>query len=153
MRTHSTTLFHVLAVGCRWLLALVFLAAALPKLFTMETFAANVGAYGIVPDAMVTPVAITIVLLEIVAGVGLLLKRQGALWLSSALMLIFIGVLSYGIWLGLDINCGCFNSTDGQMGGSSSLWTALVRDIVLMVPLTYLFFYPFLTSKFTRGVS
>lgn len=150
---HSLQIIHYLTVGCRWLLALVFLTAGIPKLFTLDRFAETVAAYGLIPDMIVTPVALGIVLLEILAAVGLLLKRKWALWLSAALMLVFISVLSYGLWLGLDIDCGCFGPDEGLAGGSSSLRTALIRDIVLMVPLVYLFLQPLLKSKLERGVS
>lgn len=149
----SLRFLHYLAVGCRWLLALVLLTAGAPKLFALDRFAETVAAYGLIPDGIVSPVAFFIVALEIGAGVGLLLKKKWALLLTAALMLLFIVVLAYGIWLGLDIDCGCFGPEDAEAHGFSSLRTALVRDILLLLPLIYLFLQPIFTSLLNKGVS
>lgn len=149
----SLRFLHYLAVGCRWLLALVLLSAGVPKLFGLDRFAETVAAYGLIPDAVVSPVAFFIVVLEIVAGIGLLLQKKWALSLTAALMIVFIAVLAYGIWLGLDIDCGCFGPEDAGARGFSSLRTALVRDIVLLLPLIYLFLKPVFTSLLNKGVS
>lgn len=128
-----------LDIFCRWLLALVFLTAGLPKLFDVNGFAELIGAYGIVPDPLVFSSALVIAAAEVIGGLGLLFKNKASLYLISVLMFIFIAVLSYGIVTGLDIDCGCFSANDPEHKAFSGLRTALLRDLLLLVPLLYLF--------------
>ncbi len=153
MPMYSLNLIQYTAVGCRWLLALVFLSAGVPKLFEIDRFAETIAAYGLIPDAVVVPTAFFIVALEIAAAIGLLFNKRWALLLTTALMGVFIVVLTYGIWLGLDIDCGCFGPEDPGAQTFSSLKAALFRDILLLLPLVYLFIHPFFTSLLPKGVS
>lgn len=133
----------------RLLLAGVFLYAGIPKLFNVDRFAEVVGAYGLLPDLLVVPASFVLAALEVFAGIGLLMRKKKALVLTTALMFVFIAVLVYGIWLGLDIDCGCFAEKDSAYGAFSSLPTALYRDMLLLVPLFYLYIQPHL--KTTQG--
>lgn len=153
MRAYSPQLIHYKAVACRWLLAIVMLSAGVPKLFEMSRFTETVAAFGLIPDPLVTPVALCIVILELAAGIGLLLQKRWALLLTTALMGVFIVVLTYGIWLGLDIDCGCFGPEDPGAQIFSSLKKALFRDLLLLLPLVYLFLQPFFISLLPKGVS
>lgn len=125
--------------ACRWLLALVFLYAGVPKLLDVITFADTIGAYGLLPEALLVPAAITIASLEVIAAAGLLLRKTSALVLTTVLMSVFIAVLSYAIWAGLDIDCGCFGKGDPEYRAFSGVRTALLRDIVLLPPLVFLY--------------
>ena len=124
---------------CRWLLAIIFLVAGVPKLADLKEFAGIIDAYGLLPESLVYPSAFVIASMEVVAAVGLVFKRKFGLHLTAILLCIFIGVLTYGIVLGLDIDCGCFSQTDPEFRAFSGLKTALIRDIVLLVPLVYLY--------------
>lgn len=130
-----------LALFCRGLLALVMLAAGLPKLLNPADFSVVVSNYGLVPDALLLPVAIFLPLLEVVAGIGLLFSIRGCLNLTLMLFLLFIAVLSYGLWLGLDIDCGCFGPEDPEHAAMAGLRTALYRDLLLLFPLLYLYYF------------
>jgi hypothetical protein len=57
------------------------------------------------------------------------------------LLLLFIGVLSYAVWLGLDIDCGCFGPEDPEHRAFAGLRMALFRDVLLSIPVLYLFWY------------
>ena len=59
----------------RWLISLVFLIAAVPKLFNVSGFAAVIEAYAILPDVFLLPAAVLLPVVEIVLAVGLLLNR------------------------------------------------------------------------------
>lgn len=135
-------IYHFVEVCCRWLLGLVFLYGGIPKLFKLSSFAETVGAYGIVPDGVLLPVALGITTLEVVAGFGLFARKRIAQHLTAVMLIVFIGVLSYGIWLGLDIDCGCFAGEGNQHGGFSSLKEALIRDLFLLLPLFFLYCQP-----------
>lgn len=121
----------------RWLLAAVFLSAGLPKLLQPELFATIIGAYGLLPYVLLLPAAIVLPLAEVIAAVLLFMNRKEGLWLAAILLACFIGVLSYGIHLGLDIDCGCFSLEDPERQAFSGLRTALYRDLLLLIPLVY----------------
>ena len=82
-------------------------------------------AIGMIPVA-----AWGLTLVEILGGLLVLAKRPSGLWLISGLLLIFMGALLYGLWLGLDIDCGCLGPLESE--GSSSLSSALARDLLLL---------------------
>ncbi|MBM9603426.1 MauE/DoxX family redox-associated membrane protein [Desulfopila inferna] len=132
-------IYQLMEWPSRWLLALVFLYAGIPKLLSIDEFAGIIGAYGLLPEVMLVPAAFTIAFLEIVAAAGLLLRKNSALVLTTVLMGLFIGVLSYAIWLGLDIDCGCFGKNDPEYRAFSGLKMALLRDLFLLPPLVFLY--------------
>ena len=123
----------------RWFLAGVMIFAAIPKLFDPISFAAVVGAYGLLPDFLLVPAAVLLPLCELLAAFLLIRERRSGLWISAILMSLFIAVLSYGIWLGLDIDCGCFGPGDIESTTFSNLKSTLVRDLLLCIPLLYCF--------------
>jgi len=122
----------------RLVLAVVFAAAALPKLFDPASFAHTISMYGLLPDSVVFLTAILLILIELVIVAGLLFNRGWAVVLAGVLLLMFIAVLGYGVYLGLDIDCGCFGPGDPEHGVLDSLRTSLIRDLVLLVPVVYL---------------
>ncbi len=128
----------------------MFLYGGIPKLFDISDFTENVGVYGIVPDSILQPVALGIAVLEVVAGFGLFARKRIAQHLTAVLLATFIGVLSYGIWLGLDIDCGCFAGDDNEHGAFSSLKEALVRDLFLLLPLIILYCKPLLNRTSSK---
>jgi uncharacterized membrane protein YphA (DoxX/SURF4 family) len=130
-----------LARVSRWGLALVFLYAGVPKLVSWYEFAEVVNSYAILPETLAIPAAIAIASLEVVAAIALILGRVEGLWAIAGLMVLFIGVLSYAIWLGLDIDCGCFGPEDPEHRAFSGIRTALKRDFLLCIPVVYLFWY------------
>ncbi len=132
-------IYQLMEWSCRWLLALVFVYAGIPKLLSIDEFAGIIGAYGLLPQVLLVPAALTIAILEIVAAAGLLLRKTSALVLATVLMGLFIGVLSYAIWLGLDIDCGCFGKNDPEYRAFSGLKMALLRDLFLLPPLVFLY--------------
>lgn len=132
----------------RWFLAGVMIFAAAPKLADPVVFAEIVGAYGLLPDFLLLPVAVVLPFSELIAAFLLLKGRRSGLWISAILMLFFIAVLSYGIWLGLDIDCGCFGPGDIESKAFYNLRTALVRDLLLCIPIMYCFGHKYIfTSK------
>lgn len=125
----------------RWGLALIFLYAGIPKLISWYDFALIVNSYAILPESLAIPAAIFIAALEVVAAIALLCGRVEGLSAIAGLLLLFIGVLSYALWLGLDIDCGCFGPEDPEHRAFSGIRTALFRDFLLCMPVLYLFWY------------
>ncbi|MBW2622924.1 MAG: DoxX family protein [Deltaproteobacteria bacterium] len=98
----------------RWIIALIFIYAGGIKLMDTEAFAVIVGDYGLIPEGLSLPMAIGLPILEIAAGLGLLLDVRGSLAVITGLIFLFMAVLGYGLWLGLDIDCGCFAPGDPE---------------------------------------
>lgn len=122
-----------LDICCRLGLAVMFLVAGLPKMFHPYVFANSVEAYGILPDFLILPAAITLPIIEVVLAVALIRNRKEGLWGSIALLLIFIAALGYAIYMGLDIDCGCFGPEDPEGHAFSNIHEAIVRDVVFVV--------------------
>jgi hypothetical protein len=126
---------------CRWIISLIFLVAAFPKLFNVHQFAATIDAYALLPDILLLPTAIALPVLEILLAVGLLFNRLQSKIGIAVMLLFFIILLSYSIRQGLDIDCGCFGPEDPEHLAFKGLRVALVRDIVMIFPLVYSFWY------------
>jgi hypothetical protein len=125
----------------RWIISLVFLVAAVPKLFNVSGFAAVIDAYALLPDVLLLPAAVVLPVVEILLAVGLLFNRLKSKIGIAVVLLFFIILLSYSISQGLDIDCGCFGSEEPEFTAFKGLKVALVRDIVMLVPLLYSFWY------------
>lgn len=139
--SHGNRLLLHVSSASRWALALIFLYAGIPKLISWYDFALVINSYAILPESLAIPAAFIIAGLEVVAAIALLCNRLEGLWGISALLLLFIGVLSYAIWQGLDIDCGCFGPEDPEHKAFAGIRTALFRDILLCIPVLYLFWY------------
>jgi hypothetical protein len=131
----STWLYRAMRIA----LALLFLYAGGIKLLDPKAFARIISAYEIVPDALLPFVAVGLPVLEVLAGLALLFDIRGSLAVISGLLLLFVGVLGYGIIQDLDVDCGCFGAE--ELSRRDSLRHALYRDLVLVgmvVPYLYL---------------
>ena len=117
---------------CRWTLGGIFIYAGGTKLLEPKIFALLIEAYGIVPEGLLITVAIGLPLLEVIAGFGLLFDIRGSLVLITGLLVLFVVVLGYGIWMGLDVDCGCFGPEDPEAEAFHGLRLSLFRDLVMM---------------------
>lgn len=119
----------------------IFLWSGISKLMAADNFAVIIESYGLLPDNWTLLVAVALSLLEVVAGLGLLADIKGSLTVIAGLLGLFIVILSYGIWLGLDIDCGCFGSEDPEAKTFHGLRSALVRDIIMMLGIFILYWW------------
>jgi uncharacterized membrane protein YphA (DoxX/SURF4 family) len=120
--------------------AAIWLVAGIAKLADLTSFKQEVAAYDVLPSALVEPVAYALPFVEVSLGVYLLvglLVRPAAL-LSTALMLLFIGVQAQAWARGLSIECGCFGSLSKETVGAGSI----ARDIALALPGLVLLIWP-----------
>jgi hypothetical protein len=125
----------------RWSISLIFIFAAVPKIFDVQEFAKTIKAYAILPDVLIFPTAIILPVAEVALAVGLLFNSWICKMGGAALLLMFIALLSYSIWVGLDIDCGCFGPTDPEYSAFHGLREALLRDILMLLPVVYTFWY------------
>jgi len=119
----------------RWTLAGLFLYASFGKIAEPQGFAETISDFGLVYENVLFATALAFIVLEFFAGLGLLLDVRGALGLTVSLLLLFVGVLVYGIARGYDIHCGCFGPGDREV----SLHEALYRDLAMLAACGYLY--------------
>ena len=140
-----------LALGLRWVrhlsrfgLAAMFLFTAGAKLWILKTFVHNVAE--LLSSAHINyerwqwPVAITVIVAEIIAAALLMVPRTMRLGaILAALMLIgFSGFALYYVYVlhGEALECGCFGKIIGsQLGVKTAL-----RNLGLLIPALIVFF-------------
>ncbi len=111
-----------LALGC------LFIYASIHKVLDPADFSQAIRNYLILPEAMSNLAALILPWMELVAGSFLILgiqTRPSAL-ITTGLLAVFIPVLFYVYYTGLDITCGCFSHTQSS-GGKIGVPT-LIRD-------------------------
>ena len=133
--------------GVRIILALIFLWAGVVKILDPDAFAIILEAFDLLPYSWIMPVAVVLPILEILAAIGLLFDVRGSLAAVTGLLIIFLAVLGYGVWLGLDIDCGCFGPGDPEGEAYKRLRPALYRDLVMMAGVAYLYAWRFWRSS------
>ena len=100
----------------RFTLGAVFIWSGVSKLANPQSFSVIIGAYGLINDSWVLPVSLFLPLIELFGGVGLLLDLRGSLTTIAGLLLLFMLILGYGIWMGLDVDCGCLGRKTPRPG-------------------------------------
>lgn len=116
----------------RTVIAVIFVCSGTIKLFSLQAFALTVGEFGIVLDELVMPVSFGVCIVEVIAGAGMLFGIRWCTWILSGLLLLLMGVLAYGIWIGLDIDCGCWGE-----GVHVKLQTQLIIDFLILAGLLW----------------
>jgi hypothetical protein len=111
-----------------------------------EGFAVIIEAFGIIPETWVMPVAVGLPVIETIAAVGLIGDVRWSLELITALLILFMMILAYGIYMGLDIDCGCFGPDDPEQA-FGSLRTSLFRDIIMMAGIVFLYVFRFIKDR------
>ena len=120
----------------RWLLTLllaaVFAFAGATKLFQMQKFAASIGDFGLVWTWLEQPLALALPLGELLTALLLLLGSRRGLWLAALQLLVFTGVVGYGLAQGLEIDCGCFGLAHLHPLLETTLSAAFARNLILL---------------------
>ena len=119
----------------------IFIYAGSIKLLEPKIFAVLIEAYGIVPESLLMPVAIILPVLEVAAGIGLLFDIEGSLSAISGLLVFFIAILSYGIWMGIDVDCGCFGPEDPESEAFHGLRASLYRDLIMLSGIVFMYIW------------
>jgi uncharacterized membrane protein YphA (DoxX/SURF4 family) len=108
---------------CRVAVGLVMLAAALGKIADPAAFASQIHHFRILPAGAENLSAILMPWVELIAGLALVLgvrARSGA-WLSLAMMVVFTLAVGQAVARNLDIECGCFGTSDATRVGAAKL--------------------------------
>ena len=117
----------------------IFIYAGSVKLLEPKIFAILIEAYGIVPESLLMPVAIILPVLEVAASIGLLFDIEGSLFMIAGLLVFFIAILSYGIWMGIDVDCGCFGPEDPESEAFHGLKASLCRDLIMLSGIVFIY--------------
>jgi uncharacterized membrane protein YphA (DoxX/SURF4 family) len=133
--------------GVRVIIALIFMWAGVVKILDPDSFAIILEAFDLLPYTWIMPVAVGLPVLEILAAVGLLFDVRGSLSAITGLLVLFLAILFYGVWLGLDIDCGCFGPGDPEGEAYKGLRPALYRDLVMLAGVAYLYVWRFQRSS------
>ncbi len=117
----------------------VFIYAGAIKLIDPLSFASDITNYQILPWSIAVRLAFYLPWLEVLCGLALIFHRlfAGALFLTGALMLIFIGATVSAKARGIDVACGCFGSVSANLSFS---WHLLL-DLGLLGLLILLWFW------------
>lgn len=118
----------------------------------LPSFALTISEYGLIPEGLVLPAALFLVIAELTAALALLPDLRGGLTGISLLLLLFIAVLLYGIHLGLDVDCGCFGSEELGNGGTQGLYQAVYRDLLMLGGCVFLYWYRFFIAMRPRSL-
>lgn len=116
----------------------VFVYAGILKVRDPLQFANDLSNYHIVPWPLGVRLAFYLPWLEIVAGLALIFQRAfaGALALTAALMLGFIGATIWTKILGINVSCGCFGATSANLPFA---WHLALNGFILAI-LIFLWF-------------
>lgn len=131
----SIWLYHLFRIG----LSTIFIWSGLAKLKNPQIFAILIDSYGLIPESWTSFVSYALPLLEVVAGIGLLIDLRGHLAAITLMLVAFLFILGYGIHMGLDVDCGCFGPNDPEAKAYHGLRSAFYRDILLMFVIVYLY--------------
>jgi len=119
-------------------LAALFIYGGIIKLIDPRAFARTISGYDLVPEMFLPAVAVGLPIMEITAGIGLLVDIRGSLTAIASLLGLFVLVLGCGITLDINVDCGCFGADD--LDKRASLTRAFWRDVVLAgIVLPYLY--------------
>lgn len=129
-----STYFYLLF---RLILGGIFIFSGIVKLMDPYKFAGIIYEYGILPDLFINPAAIALPLIEIIAGAGLIFNIKYSLEIITLMLIMFIGILWFGILEDLNIDCGCFSADEILEQGA--LYKALYRDFVFVAISVFLF--------------
>ncbi len=105
--------------GSQIVMGLVFAWAALAKLGDLRAFADQVHNFRMVPIFAENIVALSLPWIELVAALALILgirARAGAVVVTGLLAAFTVAII-VALLRGLDIECGCFGTSDGSRVG------------------------------------
>jgi uncharacterized membrane protein YphA (DoxX/SURF4 family) len=128
LRNFPRPLAPLLVLVCRLTLAIIFFYAGIEKIINPQEFAVAIYNYQLLPDCVINLLAIFLPWLEVIIAISLVIGiyARGAALISALLFLIFATALTINLARGLDISCGCFGASSGNIS-----WFYLARDLSL----------------------
>ncbi len=137
-------------------LGLLFVVSGGIKATDPVSFSKIIQAFAILPSSFSYSAAVLICFSELLLGIGLIADIRGSLGGIMALLTGFILVLSWALYMGYDIDCGCFGPEDPEAKAFSSLKTSLTRDGFMVLSVIYLYAWRFKNSyapRFSKAIN
>ena len=128
LRNFPRPFIPLLALICRLTLAIIFFYAGIEKIIDPGDFAVAIYNYQLLPDCAINLSAIYLPWLEVLIAASLItgIFIRGAALISALLFLTFATALTINLVRGLNLSCGCFGASSGNIS-----WLYLERDISL----------------------
>lgn len=145
---------HFVFLTLRIFLGIIFVYASLDKIIHPYAFAQILSNYQILPISMINLTAMVLPWCELLIGVCLIFGffLPGSLFLSNLLLATFFSALLLSFARGLNIECGCFNTSFHKLASGSMTWY-LVRDAIFLAIAAYLFSKFCLKRDYTENSS
>ena len=119
----------------------LFIYSGFSKILDLNAFASIIDAFSIIPWELKHIAAIVISTAEVLVGTGLIFEVKGALTAILIMLLGFMLVLSWGLYMGYDIDCGCFGENDPVGEAFHGLKSSLIRDGAFLLIVLYLYLW------------
>ena len=115
-------------LASRWILGLTFIYASYYKILFPAEFAKIIYGYDLFPAALINLIAIIVPSLELVLALALIsgVYTRSAALIVTALLVVFIILLSINLIRGHEFDCGCFALQNSENTASSE--TTIIRD-------------------------
>ena len=140
MKPLSSVVVKYTTIVIRIALGAVFLLSCIPKIADPAAFAQIVTGYQLLSPPLVSATAILLPWIEAACGLALVFGRfeKGAALLVSLMMVVFIAIILYNGYRGLNIACGCFSLSAKE---PSSIALNTVRNLLILAAGTWVLFY------------
>jgi uncharacterized membrane protein YphA (DoxX/SURF4 family) len=138
LKNSPRPLTPLFALICRLTLAIIFFYAGIEKIINPGDFAVAIYNYQLLPDCAINLSAIFLPWLEVFIAASLIagIYTRGAALISALLFLTFSTALAINLMRGLDISCGCFGASSGNIS-----WLYLERDLSLFCISVFVLIY------------
>ena len=138
LRNFPRPFIPLLALICRLTLAIIFFYAGIEKIIDPGDFAVAIYNYQLLPDCAINLSAIFLPWLEVLIAASLItgICIRGAALISALLFLTFATALTINLVRGLNLSCGCFGASSGNIS-----WLYLVRDLSLFCVSVFVLIY------------
>lgn len=131
MRPLPSAVVKKFTIVVRIALGAVFLLSCISKIADPGAFAEIVSNYQLLPPQLVATTAVIFPWIEAVCGLALISGRfeKGAALLVSLMMVVFITIILYNGYRGVNIACGCFSLA---AEAPSSIAMNTVRNMLIL---------------------
>lgn len=123
----------LLTLICRLIFGGVFIYASLDKIVHPDQFARIVYNYHLVPGWGVNLFALMLPMMELIAGVFLIIGifYEGSRNLLLLLSVVFVAAIGINVIRGVNLECGCFTVSSGAKKAGLML---ILRDFLFLIP-------------------